>query len=91
MSARPMQYRDIDYTAYGLFLGVEVSPGWKLHKLCGKLSKNYRRVRCTPAPDAFNPCEDIMGHWSLRAAVWLVAVLALFGNVAVMLVLVSSR
>lgn len=63
----------------------------KVHALCGNLSKNYRDVKCYPAPDAFNPCEDLMGNWGLRCAVWLVAVAALVGNLAVLLVLLSSR
>uniref|UniRef100_A0A1B6LGF2 G-protein coupled receptors family 1 profile domain-containing protein n=1 Tax=Graphocephala atropunctata TaxID=36148 RepID=A0A1B6LGF2_9HEMI len=71
--------------------GVTVGIGHRLHKICGNLSKNYQEVLCSPAPDAFNPCEDIMGNWSLRVAVWLVSVLALFGNLAVILVLLSSR
>ncbi|XP_054259229.1 lutropin-choriogonadotropic hormone receptor-like [Macrosteles quadrilineatus] len=70
---------------------VPVKPNHRIHALCGNLSKNYQEVLCYPAPDAFNPCEDIMGHWTLRAAVWVVAVLALFGNIAVILVLLSSR
>ena len=32
-----------------------------------------------------------MGNWGLRAAVWLVAVAALVGNLAVLLVLLSSK
>ncbi|XP_068220464.1 uncharacterized protein [Palaemon carinicauda] len=59
--------------------------------LCGKLSKNYHDVMCVPAPDAFNPCEDIMGNIALRVAVWFVVVTAVVGNLAVMLVLVSSK
>ncbi|PSN49269.1 Follicle-stimulating hormone receptor [Blattella germanica] len=61
------------------------------HALCGNLSKNYHDVACHPAPDAFNPCEDLMGNWALRVAVWLVAIAALVGNLAVLLVLLSSR
>ncbi|XP_040066967.2 thyrotropin receptor [Ixodes scapularis] len=56
---------------------------------CGALAT--RSVSCSPAPDAFNPCEDVMGRSWLRAAVWLVLVAALLGNLAVMLVLLSSR
>ncbi|KAK7068788.1 hypothetical protein SK128_025811 [Halocaridina rubra] len=58
---------------------------------CGNLSKNYHDVICVPAPDAFNPCEDIMGNLALRVAVWFVVVTAVVGNLAVMLVLVSSK
>ncbi|VVC36219.1 GPCR, rhodopsin-like, 7TM,Leucine-rich repeat,Leucine-rich repeat domain, L domain-like,G protein- [Cinara cedri] len=58
---------------------------------CGNLSKNYLEVKCYPAPDAFNPCEDLMGNWTLRVAVWIVAVAALLGNMAVLFVLLSSR
>nr|CAD7394443.1 unnamed protein product [Timema cristinae] len=70
--------------------GVTLNPG-TVHALCGNLSKNYRDVACAPDPDAFNPCEDLMGNWGLRAAVWVVAVAALVGNLAVLLVLLSSR
>lgn len=58
---------------------------------CGNLSKNYHDVVCVPGPDAFNPCEDIMGNLALRVAVWLVVVTAVVGNLAVMIVLISSK
>jgi hypothetical protein len=32
-----------------------------------------------------------MGNWGLRGAVWVVAIAALVGNLAVLLVLLSSR
>ena len=48
-------------------------------------------VTCSPAPDAFNPCEDVMGTLSLRVAVWFVVLAAVVGNLAVMVVLMSSR
>lgn len=58
---------------------------------CGNLSKDYHDVECDPVPDAFNPCEDIMGNLALRVAVWLVVVTAVVGNLAVMIVLISSK
>lgn len=48
-------------------------------------------VVCTPAPDDFNPCEDIMSSEALRVLIWMVAVLALLGNGAVLLVLMSMN
>ncbi|XP_014248617.1 lutropin-choriogonadotropic hormone receptor-like [Cimex lectularius] len=69
--------------------GITVGP--KVIALCGNISKDYRKVECYPEPDAFNPCEDLMGNWTLRVAVWLVAIAALVGNTAVLLVLLSSR
>ncbi|KAK3863821.1 hypothetical protein Pcinc_030443, partial [Petrolisthes cinctipes] len=59
--------------------------------LCGNVSKDYQSVQCHPGPDAFNPCEDIMGNLALRVAVWLVVVTAVVGNLAVMIVLISSK
>uniref|UniRef100_A0A1S4KN56 Uncharacterized protein n=2 Tax=Ixodes scapularis TaxID=6945 RepID=A0A1S4KN56_IXOSC len=50
-----------------------------------------RQVQCFPAPDAFNPCEDVMGTEILRVAVWFVVVAAVTGNLAVILVLLSGR
>ena len=44
-------------------------------------------VRCYPTPDAFNPCEDVMGNNFLRFLVWIVVVAAVLGNFAVIVVL----
>lgn len=46
---------------------------------------------CYPKPDALNPCEDIMGYDWLRISVWLVISTALFGNTAVLVVLIANR
>ncbi|KAL0967579.1 hypothetical protein UPYG_G00254040 [Umbra pygmaea] len=48
-------------------------------------------VTCAPAPDEFNPCEDIMGFSFLRVSVWFVSLLAVVGNVLVLLVLLTSH
>ncbi|XP_062323813.1 thyrotropin receptor [Osmerus eperlanus] len=48
-------------------------------------------VTCGPAPDEFNPCEDIMGFSFLRVSVWFVSLLAVLGNVLVLLVLLTSH
>jgi thyrotropin receptor len=58
---------------------------------CGNLSRALRDVKCSPTPDAFNPCEDLMGNWWLRVSSWLVVLAAVFGNLAVLVVLLSSR
>uniref|UniRef100_A0AAG5CPZ5 G-protein coupled receptors family 1 profile domain-containing protein n=1 Tax=Anopheles atroparvus TaxID=41427 RepID=A0AAG5CPZ5_ANOAO len=62
-----------------------------MEALCGNLTPMIFDVKCYPMPDALNPCEDVMGsHW-LRGSVWLVVLLAVFGNVAVVVVLFSNR
>ncbi|XP_013874712.1 thyrotropin receptor [Austrofundulus limnaeus] len=48
-------------------------------------------VECSPVPDEFNPCEDIMGFGFLRVSVWFVSLLAVIGNVVVLLVLLTSH
>lgn len=50
---------------------------------------NSSTVRCTPTQDDFNPCEDIMSPVFLRVLIWMVSVLALLGNAAVLLVLLG--
>ncbi|XP_060833884.1 lutropin-choriogonadotropic hormone receptor-like [Rhopalosiphum padi] len=74
-----------------MFHSSDVTVGTKVDVICGNVSKNYLEVKCYPEPDAFNPCEDLMGNWTLRVAVWIVAVAALLGNMAVLFVLLSSR
>uniref|UniRef100_A0A182P438 G-protein coupled receptors family 1 profile domain-containing protein n=1 Tax=Anopheles epiroticus TaxID=199890 RepID=A0A182P438_9DIPT len=62
-----------------------------MEALCGNLTPMILDVQCYPMPDALNPCEDVMGsHW-LRGSVWVVVLLAVFGNVAVVVVLFSNR
>nr|XP_020473807.1 thyrotropin receptor isoform X1 [Monopterus albus] len=48
-------------------------------------------VACAPVPDEFNPCEDIMGFGFLRVSVWFVSLLAVLGNMVVLLVLLTSH
>jgi thyrotropin receptor len=70
------------------------APGSQPHLVqayCGNLSRTLRDVKCSPTPDAFNPCEDLMGNWWLRVSSWLVVLAAVFGNLAVLVVLLSSR
>uniref|UniRef100_A0A3B1K0M7 G-protein coupled receptors family 1 profile domain-containing protein n=1 Tax=Astyanax mexicanus TaxID=7994 RepID=A0A3B1K0M7_ASTMX len=47
--------------------------------------------KCTPEPDAFNPCEDLLGYGFLRSITWIITVFALLGNLAVLIVLLSSH
>ena len=51
----------------------------------------YKSPHCTPRPDAFNPCEDVMGYIWLRITAWFVLLAALLGNSVVLLVLITSR
>ncbi|UYV64785.1 TSHR, partial [Cordylochernes scorpioides] len=53
-------------------------------------SSTVATLWCSPAPDAFNPCEDVMGTAWLRVAVWFVVIAAVLGNLAVIVVLLAS-
>ncbi|KAJ8385633.1 hypothetical protein AAFF_G00184300 [Aldrovandia affinis] len=48
-------------------------------------------ISCTPEPDAFNPCEDLLGYPFLRMVTWVIALSAVAGNLAVLAVLLASR
>ncbi|XP_071595920.1 follicle-stimulating hormone receptor isoform X3 [Heliangelus exortis] len=48
-------------------------------------------VACSPKPDAFNPCEDIMGYTILRVLIWFISILAITGNTVVLIILISSQ
>ncbi|XP_034563487.1 follicle-stimulating hormone receptor isoform X2 [Notolabrus celidotus] len=52
---------------------------------------NSTSITCTPTQDAFNPCEDIMTGIPLRVLIWIISILALLGNAAVLVVLLGSR
>nr|ACB13178.1 follicle stimulating hormone receptor II [Hippoglossus hippoglossus] len=51
---------------------------------------NSTSITCSPMPDEFNPCEDIMSYVPLRVLIWIISVLALLGNGVVLLVLLGS-
>ncbi|XP_043324461.1 follicle-stimulating hormone receptor isoform X2 [Cervus canadensis] len=48
-------------------------------------------VTCSPEPDAFNPCEDIMGDDILRVLIWFISILAITGNILVLVILITSQ
>ncbi|XDB55192.1 hypothetical protein AB1E18_008662 [Capra hircus] len=48
-------------------------------------------VTCSPEPDAFNPCEDIMGYDILRVLIWFISILAITGNILVLVILITSQ
>ncbi|PNI48113.1 FSHR isoform 2 [Pan troglodytes] len=48
-------------------------------------------VTCSPKPDAFNPCEDIMGDNILRVLIWFISILAITGNIIVLVILTTSQ
>ncbi|KAL3841520.1 hypothetical protein ACJMK2_019653 [Sinanodonta woodiana] len=48
-------------------------------------------VDCRPLPGPFLPCDDLFGWWSLRCGVWIVFLLAVLGNGAVLFVSITSR
>ncbi|XP_030628158.1 lutropin-choriogonadotropic hormone receptor [Chanos chanos] len=48
-------------------------------------------LQCTPKADAFNPCEDIAGFGFLRVAIWFINILAIVGNLTVLLVFFTCR
>ncbi|XP_072907022.1 follicle-stimulating hormone receptor-like [Hemitrygon akajei] len=52
---------------------------------------NVVDVICYPKADEFNPCEDIVGKDILRVMIWLINILAIVGNVVVLIVLLTSR
>ncbi|XP_064623251.1 follicle-stimulating hormone receptor-like [Lineus longissimus] len=55
------------------------------------LKTRLSAVICSPEPDAFNPCEDVMGYEWLRVFVWFVVLAALFGNITVLVVMLGNR
>ncbi|KAK3907713.1 Thyrotropin receptor [Frankliniella fusca] len=74
---------------HGVFHDVATLPPRILQAMCGNVSKHVPSVECSPAPDALNPCEDIMGYPWLRGLVWLVVMCTVAGNVAVLAVLLA--
>ncbi|XP_056424022.1 follicle-stimulating hormone receptor isoform X3 [Hyla sarda] len=52
---------------------------------------DVQNVACYPKPDEFNPCEDIMGYSFLRILMWCISILAITGNITVLVILITSK
>ncbi|KAM7360991.1 leucine-rich repeat-containing G protein-coupled receptor 1 [Cochliomyia hominivorax] len=63
----------------------------QLDEYCGNFTFRKHDVECYPIPNALNPCEDVMGYQWLRTSVWIVVGLAVIGNVAVLVVILSIK
>ncbi|XP_031549743.1 lutropin-choriogonadotropic hormone receptor-like isoform X2 [Actinia tenebrosa] len=50
-----------------------------------------KELICEPQPDAFNPCEDLLGTMGLRICTWFVLIFALVGNGLQLIVLFTSK
>ena len=48
-------------------------------------------IKCSPKPDAFNPCEDLLGFPFLRCLTWIISFFAVTGNLAVLVILLISH
>ncbi|XP_072436954.1 lutropin-choriogonadotropic hormone receptor-like isoform X2 [Chiloscyllium punctatum] len=83
-SALPQQYGFLESEAW--FDSNEDEPFFD-YGLCS----NIVDVICNPKADDFNPCEDIVGKDILRVIIWLMNILAIIGNVVVLIVLLTSR
>lgn len=46
-------------------------------------------TQCSPTPDDFNPCEDLLGSDFLRAAIWFVIIFGVVGNGLVLFVFIT--
>ena len=50
----------------------------------------FKPIICSPEPDDFNSCDDVMGNWLLRILVWLVIVINISGNTTVIVVFLAN-
>ena len=82
--------------------GISTTEGWHNRTLdpnkthtqtvrCGHGQiERIKNTKCTPIPDAFNPCEDVMGYTVLRTAVWIISLCALLSNAFVFTVSITA-
>jgi len=48
-------------------------------------------IKCNPEPDAFNPCQDVMGTDVLRAFSWIISIFAILGNIFQLIILFYNK
>ena len=57
----------------------------------GEVFSKPKHVQCSPKPDAFNPCQDVMGTTALRVFSWIISIFAVLGNLFQLIILFYSR
>jgi len=57
----------------------------------GEMFYRPRNIKCSPEPDAFNPCQDVMGSTALRGFSWIISIIAVLGNLFQLIILFYSR
>ena len=50
----------------------------------------FNKITCSPEPNVFYPCDDLMTKTWLRVCVWFVFLLALIGNSVVLFVIIAN-
>ncbi|XP_038051676.1 G-protein coupled receptor GRL101-like isoform X2 [Patiria miniata] len=46
---------------------------------------------CTPPPDEFSSCEDLMANVFLRGSIWVIGIIASIGNLAVIMMRMNNK
>ncbi|KAM9316823.1 lutropin-choriogonadotropic hormone receptor [Gastrophryne carolinensis] len=92
-----MRIKELNYPFLNLSSQCDIMPRKQTNDTNAEMVVDYeylchpRTLRCWPEPDAFNPCEDIMGYDFLRVLIWFISILAIAGNAVVLLVLLTSH
>lgn len=55
------------------------------------IKKWYNDIVCHPIANALNPCEDVMGGFGPRFIIWIVWIITILGNTAVIAVLLVTN
>lgn len=68
------------------------SPTNETEPLCDVRGEIFQEpLVCRPKPDAFNPCQDVMGTKTLRVFSWFISIFAVLGNLFQLIILFYSR
>ena len=79
-----------DYNVHKKYNLIELSGRRRRQSNNAKYVKTNKSVDCSPQPDAFHPCYDIIDFLVLRIAIWLTITVAVCGNILVIVVLIFS-
>ncbi|KAM4607488.1 lutropin-choriogonadotropic hormone receptor [Polymixia lowei] len=90
-SSEPTLLEDTSFLSDDLYIKDEGFGDVNFHYPELDFCQTRPSLLCTPEADAFNPCEDIASFSFLRVAIWFINILAITGNLTVLLVFFTSR
>ncbi|XP_064621658.1 G-protein coupled receptor GRL101-like [Lineus longissimus] len=79
-----LEHNNLSTIPENVFLQLDVKT-LKVDKFSLCCAVRGKQTNCTPPPDAFSSCKDLLSDTTLQVCIWILGFMALLGNLAVLI------